>query len=212
MGEKSWIMAIDDDPTYLGLIEEIIGEHYNVTLATSGEQALDILRNGKTPDLILLDIVMPGMDGYETFENICDMETLSGIPVIFLTGKTNSEDELAGLRLGAQDYIMKPFVRENLLERIRLRIENGKHARQLLALQDRLQEIGVDEERFSALSRGLTPTEQKIARMIILGFDNQEISLQLRYSYRYVKNLITGVYDKLNVHNRGQLWKLFWSL
>ena len=212
MGEKNWIMVVDDDYTLLNMIEQIIGECYNVTLATSGYQALEILRRGKIPDLILLDIMMPGMDGYETFEHICDMEGASGIPVIFLTGKTNSADELTALELGAQDYIMKPFVRENLLARIRLRLENGKQARQLQMLHEQLQKTDMYEERFSALSRDLTPTEQKVVRLIILGCDNQEISLQLKYSHGYVKNRVTNIYNKLSVRNRSELWRLFQRL
>jgi len=212
MEERSWIMAVDDDRTYLDMIEEFIGETYNVTLATSGIQTLEILRGGLIPNLILLDIVMPDMDGHETFEHICNMESLPWIPVIFLTGKTNSADELAGLELGAQDYIMKPFVRENLLARIRLRLEAGKQARQLQTIRERLEKIEKDEKRFSALSRELTPTEQKVARLMIQGCDNHEISIQLSYSHGYVKNIATKVYNKLSVHNRSELWRLFQHL
>ena len=211
MEDKSWVMVVDDDRTYLDIIEDIISENYNVMLASSGAQAVEILRSGKAPDLILLDVVMPGMDGYETYGHICDMEGLSGIPVIFLTGKTGSEDELAGLELGAQDYITKPFVRENLLARIRLRLENGQRMRQLQTLRERIQESEIDEEKFVALSRELTPVEKKVARLIALGCDNQEIALQLSYSQGYVKNLVTKIYNKLSLHNRYELWKLFRS-
>ena len=209
MEERSWIMAVDDDHTYLDMIGGIIGEYYNVTLANSGKQALDILRNGKAPDLIMLDIVMPDMDGYETFAHICEMKELSGIPIIFLTGKADSADELAGFELGAQDYIVKPFVWENLLARIRLRLESGKQTRQLLSLRERLQETEKEQERFSALLQKLTPTEQKVAQLLLLGCDNQEISTQLNYTNGYVKNMSTRIYSKLGVCSRSGLWKLY---
>jgi DNA-binding NarL/FixJ family response regulator len=211
MEERNWVMVVDDDRTCLDMIEEVITDDYNVLLATSGEQAMGILLSGKIPDLILLDIVMQGMDGYETFMNICDVEELSGIPVIFLTGKSNSADELAGLELGAQDYIMKPFIREVLLARIRLRIENGRQARQLHMLQKSIQRTNIDEDRFRAMSRKLTLTEQKVARLIKLGCNNREISLKLSYSTGYVKNLISRIYNKLNVKSRCEFWRLFKS-
>ena len=212
MGERNWVMAVDDDVAYLEMIEESIIEYYNVMLATSGKQALELLRSGKVPDLILLDIIMPGMDGYETYEHIYDTEQIPGIPVIFLTGKTNSEDEITGLKLGAQDYIMKPFVRENLLARIRLRLESSKHMRQLQILRERLQETDVYDERYAALSRELTSVEQKVVRLVILGCSNHEISLQLNYAHSYVKNLVSNIYHKLEVGNRSELWRLFRSL
>ena len=209
MGEKSCIMVIDDDRTSLRMTEETLTESYDVSLALSGDQALIMLRNCEAPDLILLDIDMPDMDGYETFKHISDIETLTNIPIIFLTGMTGNEPELAGLKLGAQDYISKPYAKENLLARIRLRLESGKQTRHLQILRERLQETQTDEERFSALTMELTPVEQKVARLIYVGCDNQEISRQLSYSIGYVKNLVTIIYSKLNVNNRRELRELF---
>ena len=219
MGEKNWIMVIDDDLAFLEMTEKILCEDYSVMLATSGKQALELLQSGKIPDLILLDIIMPHMDGYETFEHICDMERLSGVPVIFLTGKTNSEDELAGLQLGAQDYIMKPFISENLLARIRVRLEQGKQTRQLRIenseqaqklqnLQERIPGINMEEEIFATLSS----TEKKVASKILRGYDNYEISVELNYAHKYVNNLVSKIYSKLGVKNRFELLRLYWGL
>ena len=209
MEEKNWIMVVDDDRSCLDMIEEIIGEAYNVTLASSGSQALEILRKGKIPDLILLDISMPGMDGYETFRNIRNMKEISVVPVIFLTGKTDSADELAGLELGAQDYITKPFIRENLLIRVHLRLENGRQARKFSVLKEQIQQTDINGERFDIMAQQLTQTEKKITHLIRLGYDNQEIAQQLHYSNGHVKNQITKIYDKLNLRNRYELWNMF---
>jgi len=131
MEKKSLIMVVDDDLIYLDMVRGIISEYYNVILATSGVQAVRIMQRDRAPDLILLDIVLPGMDGYDTYEHIYSISELSGIPVIILTGVTGSTAELTGLSLGAQDYITKPFEREILLARIRLRLDSGRQARQL---------------------------------------------------------------------------------
>jgi len=213
MEEKSWIMVVDDDLTYLDMIEEIVGEYYNVMLATSGAQALGILKRGIVPDLILLDILMPGMDGYETYEHIYGRSELSGIPTIFLTGMAGSNAELTGLTLGVQDYITKPFVWENLLARIRLRLESGRQARQLQMMRERFVEAGIDEEMFADFTADLTPIEQEVARLIVLGCNNHEIALRLCYSQGYVKNLATTVYNKLFVNSRWELRRAFqtWS-
>ena len=205
MKEKSCIMVIDDDRTNLCMTEEVLVEYYDVMLVLSGIEALEILRSGVTPDLILLDIDMPEMNGYETFEHICDIESLSGVPVIFLTGLTGSEAELTGLSLGAQDYISKPFVRENLLARINLRLKAGKQVRQLKMFQELFQSAGIDEDKLNAVTKKLRPVEQEVARLIALGFNNYEIAKQLNYTHGYVKNLIIFIYDKLRIHSRGEL-------
>ena len=198
-GKKS-VMVIDDDRANLCITEEALIEYYNVELAISGDQALKILGTCKTPDLILLNIDMPEMDGYKIFKHICGAEDLSGIPVIFLSGSTGNEPELAGLKLGAKDYISKPFDREILLERIRLRLHEGAMARQLQAAQERLRYVGIDEELFDGMTQDLKPIERKVAWFVALGYNNQEISDRLNYALGYVKNLLIRVYDELEIH------------
>jgi len=191
------------------MFEEIISEYYDVMLATSGAQALSILQRGKVPDLVLLDILMPGMDGYETYEHIYGQPELSEIPVIFLTGVSGSNAEIAGLKLGVQDYITKPFEWENLLIRIRLRLESGRQARQLKMMQERFMDAGVGEKTFADFTSGLTSTEQEVARLIVLGCNNHDIAMRLCYSQGYVKNLTTVVYEKLCVQGRWELRNMF---
>jgi len=202
MGERGRILVVDDDRTLLEMAEEIIGDDYDVALAESGEQALEILGSGDAPELIILDIEMPGMDGFETLNRIREIPPLAEIPVIFLTGRTGSEAELAGLKLGAQDYITKPFARENLVTRIRLRIESGQQARQLRKIFELSEK---DEALFITSTRGLTLSEREVARLIAQGFGNQEIAQYLHYSSGYVKNLATLIYEKLGVGGRKEL-------
>ncbi len=205
--EKKSILVVDDDIALLKMAEALLKEQYFVSLAKSGNQAVQFLRKGAPPDLILLDIDMPDMDGYETIKKLRQIENAEDIPIIFLTGLMEAESELRGFKEGAADYITKPFNQEILLARLELHLKNGEQRMRIL--QQTLQNAGIDEVRFARLSLELTPTEQKIARLIALGYSNQEICEELHYSYAYVKKVACVVFDKLDVSRRSELRKLF---
>ena len=106
---KSSILVVDDVVNNLELLEEILDDTgYEVRTALSGEMALKSIAVQK-PDLILLDIMMPGIDGYKTCEMIKKEESLADIPIIFLSAKSEAEDKVKGFELGAVDYLPKPF-------------------------------------------------------------------------------------------------------
>jgi len=115
--DKSMVLVVDDIPDNLALASSLLRPHYKVKLATSGEAALNIARSDP-PDLILLDVNMPGMNGYETCAQLKADATLHQIPVIFLTGMAEVEDEEKGFALGAVDYIVKPLTPSLLLARV----------------------------------------------------------------------------------------------
>ena len=206
MQSRDRVLVIDDDLVHLGMAEEILSEYLDVMLAFSGDQALSMLNDGEIPDLILLDIDMPGMDGYKTFSMIREIDAVSDVPVVFLTGMTSSEAELAVLNLGAQDYITKPFAKENLLARIRLRLDESQRLREM---KTRLSTVGVDDGKFNTVTAGLTPSEREVTRLIVQGCSNREIAERLNYTAGYVKNLATNIYDKLSVQNRQELRTMF---
>ncbi len=107
-GKRYKILIVDDEPLNIQFLETLISDQFDVIFDTSGEDALSIVKSGK-PDLIVLDIMMPGMDGYEVCRRLkADPET-QPIPVIFVTAKDGEEEETKGLDLGAVDYITKPF-------------------------------------------------------------------------------------------------------
>ncbi|OHC67652.1 MAG: diguanylate cyclase response regulator [Rhodocyclales bacterium GWA2_65_20] len=105
---KPSILIVDDTPTNIQVLAETLRADYRVKVATGGQAALDIVAAGK-PDLILLDVMMTGMDGYEVCRRLKDNPDTQGIPVIFVTARCDTQDEEHGLRLGAMDYITKPF-------------------------------------------------------------------------------------------------------
>jgi CheY-like chemotaxis protein len=117
--ETATILVVDDTADNLALMSNLLMDHYTVRVASSGEKALSIAASDSPPDLILLDIMMPGMDGYEVCQRLkCDIRTVN-IPVIFLTAKAEMEDEKKGLELGAVDYITKPISPPIVLARVK---------------------------------------------------------------------------------------------
>ena len=120
--EKKIIMVVDDTPSNLQYAMEVLSELYKVVPVKSGEAALSAIQK-ITPDLILLDIEMPEMDGFETISKIKSNEKYAKIPVIFLTSHTDKENEIRGFNEGAVDFIMKPFVPEIMLVRIATQLQ-----------------------------------------------------------------------------------------
>ena len=102
---KATILVVDDTPDNLTLMSSLLKNDYKVKVANSGEKALRIAQSEPPPDLVLLDIMMPGMDGYQVLEALKHDPTTHNIPVIFLTAKSEIEDEKRGLELGAVDYL-----------------------------------------------------------------------------------------------------------
>lgn len=112
---KKCILVVDDDSMNLARTKTILGKEYEVLLAESGIQALKMLKNTRV-DMVLLDIDMPEMDGLETFERMKGIA--SGIPVFFLTASGLEEDVISAIRLGAVNYLKKPYRPQELLKRI----------------------------------------------------------------------------------------------
>lgn len=117
--DKRTILVVDDEPSNLALMSNLLSNDYKVKIANSGETALKIANSAAPPDLILLDIMMPLLDGYEVCRQLKHNPKTMNIPVIFLTAKTQMEDELSGLTLGAVDYITKPISPPIVLARVK---------------------------------------------------------------------------------------------
>ena len=113
------ILVVDDTPDNLALMSGLLTDEYRVKVASSGEKALRIAASDSPPDLILLDIMMPGLDGYAVCERLKADPRTARIPVIFLTAKSDMEDEKRGLELGAVDYITKPISPPIVMARVR---------------------------------------------------------------------------------------------
>jgi CheY-like chemotaxis protein len=107
--QKKTVLLVDDAPSNIQMANSILKDIYKIRIATNGPKALELVKVAPSPDLVLLDVSMPDMDGYEVCTRLrADPETRD-IPVIFLTGQTEIEDETRGFDVGAVDYIHKPF-------------------------------------------------------------------------------------------------------
>ncbi len=204
------ILVIDDDINLLKSAENILRQYdYQVSIAKSGKQAISLLEKDFVPDLILMDVNMPDMDGYESLQKIKEMKGCDSLPVIFLTGMDSVRYEIKGLEMGAVDYITKPFVKDILIARIKAHINNSKKNGALIAEGTGL--IEYDPEKLQEMQAVLSKTEFTVAKMIISGYTNQEISDICHYSYGYVKRIVYQIFDKLDISKRNELRKYFIS-
>ena len=137
------ILIVDDTPINIGVISGALKDSFRTKVATNGEKALAIASGDDKPDLILLDVMMPVMDGYEVCRRLKANPETRDIPVIFLTGQTGTEDETKGFEVGAVDYIHKPFSEAVVKARVRthlmLREAHAQIAKQLLAINVELE-------------------------------------------------------------------------
>ncbi|MCB1871993.1 MAG: two-component system response regulator [Gammaproteobacteria bacterium] len=113
------VLIVDDEPTNLTMLNKVLAGRYRIRAASSGERALQVAVTDPRPDLVLLDVEMPGMDGYQVLSRLKENQTTRGTPVIFVTSREAAEDEERGLGLGAVDYITKPIRPAILLARVR---------------------------------------------------------------------------------------------
>ncbi|WP_028079712.1 response regulator transcription factor [Solimonas soli] len=127
-GRRDIVLAVDDTPESLSLLTDTLeGAGITVLVANGGESCLALL-DEITPDLVLMDAVMPGLDGFETCRRIKREKLLSHVPVIFMTGLSETEDVVRGLQAGGVDYVTKPIVVDELLARIRVHLANARSA------------------------------------------------------------------------------------
>ena len=132
--KKASILIVDDSPTNIHLLVESLAPEYDIRVARDGRSALKLAASSDPPDLVLLDIMMPEMDGYEVFEKLKKIETCKDIPVIFVTAMREDESHTRGLELGAVDYIAKPFNPGIVRLRVKNHLELKKQRDQLSQL------------------------------------------------------------------------------
>lgn len=139
--KHSRILVVDDEPANIWPLIKHLENDYEVLCATSGEEALETALSPKRPDLILLDVIMPGMDGYAVCSRLKTNEATRDIPVIFLTAQKEGIDETRGLELGAQDYITKPFSLPVVRARIKSVLNLKKELDRRLLLKTQLEQL-----------------------------------------------------------------------
>ncbi len=150
--DQATVLVVDDTPENIDLLVEILRQDYKVKAARNGEQGLKIARLANAPDLILLDIMMPDIDGFEVCKRLKEDPTTCDIPVIFVTAKITTEDEIQGFGLGAVDYITKPISPPVVLARVKTHIALHDQNREL-GRQVREQTHTINETRLKIIQR-----------------------------------------------------------
>jgi CheY-like chemotaxis protein len=187
MEQQPSILIVDDVPANLDLLREILSDDYRVKVATNGEKALELARRDPPPDLVLLDVMMPGMDDYEVCQELKQHPKTTPIPVIFVTAMTQAEDEQRGLALGAVDYITKPYDPEIVKARVSTHLQQYRTTQQLIAENRELR---------STKARSFTDfDEQRLAALLQQGEGDQ---LEFKSTLRW--NLFADKSDK-NIEN-----------
>jgi putative two-component system response regulator len=183
--DKPTILVVDDTPDNITLLCSLLGEEYRNKVATNGTKALKIARTEPYPDLILLDIMMPDMDGYEVCRQLKADPLTKNIPVIFLTAKTQEGDETLGFKLGAVDYITKPIVPLILLARVQTHLAL-RESRKLLERQNEKL-----EEKVERRTRQLAAMQDAIivAMASMAETRDNETGDHIRRTQHYVKEL-----------------------
>lgn len=193
--EKPTILLVDDTPANLSLLSEVLKSDYRTKVAVNGEKALQLAFSGNPPDLILLDIMMPGMDGYEVCELLKANPTTHSIPVIFVTAMTEVDDETRGLELGAVDYITKPISAPIVKARVKTHLALYEQSSEMERMITKLEAQAVE---LSELNRTL---EQRVA----VGISEIERLGRLKrfFSPAVVDLLLSGLAeDPLKSHRR----------
>ena len=136
--EQATVLIVDDSKTYIHALSNLLKDDYRILVANNGFKALELAAAANQPDLILLDIEMPEIDGYEVCRRLKADPQTKDIPVIFVTGRDSGEDEEKGFNLGAMDYIPKPFHPATVRARVKSQTERVKAEKKIKTLYDQL--------------------------------------------------------------------------
>jgi putative two-component system response regulator len=219
LAEKPVILVVDDTPDNLIMMSSLLKNEYKVKIANSGEKALRIASSDSPPDLILLDIMMPEMDGYEVCTSLKHEPKTMNIPVIFLTAKNEMEDEKKGLELGAVDYITKPISPPIVLARVKnhlalkamdeflrdqnafLELEVVKRTQEVIAIQDVtiLAMASLAETRDSDTGNHIRRTQFYVKALA------EKLRNHPRFSWFLTDNNISMLFKSAPLHDIGKV-------
>ncbi len=186
---QAHLLVVDDDPVNLQVLKNHLGlQHYALTLATNGSDALAAIDTGLPPDLVLLDVMMPGMSGYEVCRRLREQYPANEVPVMLLTAKNQVQDLVAGFEAGANDYLTKPFSKEELLARV------NTHLRMKTLVAENVR-MGTEMELAQRIQTALLPV---LVKDVHPDFDITAIMLPAEE--------VGGDYYEILLDHEGALW------
>ena len=197
------LLVVDDEPNLLRAVAAALrAEGYEVVTARNGREALVRVAES-VPDLVISDIRMPGMDGYQLAGQLRASSRTALVPIVFLTAKDETADRIAGFRSGVDAYITKPFEPDELLAVIhsilnRVERTHAEIARLVGSTSSSSEQISIHDE-------DLTEAEERIALAVARGLSNKEIAAEFNISVRTVENHISHILDKKNFGNRVEI-------
>lgn len=191
MSELTKVLLVDDNSKYLKDALPFYG--YEVVTASDGLQALKLLSKNNKFDIVLLDVMMPNMDGWETLKIIRSSENTKDLPVIMLTAVNEDQKMVSGLKIGADDYIVKPFILPNLLARMEAVLRRSQ--RFVKPVEASTTNVSVDV---------LTSKEKEVLQMISKGASNKQIADKMFVKEVTIKTHLNSIFKKLKVANRTQ--------
>ena len=195
------LLIVDDEPNLLRAVEACLrSEGFEVATARSGHEALVHIAQ-TVPDLIVSDIRMPGMSGFELARQLRNSSRTALVPVVFLTAKGETADRIEGFRAGVDAYFTKPFVPDELvavIKNILSRVERTHAQIAKLINASKREPMPFHDE-------SLTEAENRIATAVALGLTNKEIAAQMQISIRTVENHISHILDKKHFSNRVEI-------
>ena len=198
------ILIVDDNTTNLRMAANVLQPFYEVSMAKSGRQALNFLKKS-IPDLILLDILMPEMDGYETMEEIKLNPRTANIPIIFLTADRKKESEIKGLSLGALDFITKPFDEKSMLGRIEQVLMMDDMRRGLFKNTDRDSETGLYTQSYVTKKTKEYIDKEKNGVFILMSVPDLE-SVRSKAGTRVLASYMKFVYEHIAFEDDGDIF------
>jgi DNA-binding response OmpR family regulator len=177
--ENGIILIVDDNPTNLGVLFDFLADSgFQVLVAQDGEDAIEQVEYA-LPDLILLDVLMPGMDGFETCQHLKAQESTKDIPVIFMTALSETVDKVRGLNLGAVDYITKPLQHEEVLARVKIHLSIRNLTKRLQEQNVHLeQEIQERTKAENALLKLTSELEERVEERTVALFESNQLLQQ----------------------------------
>lgn len=198
------ILIIEDQPQMrrnLAFILEM--ERFEVFVAENGRQGIELARRHQ-PDLVICDVMMPERDGYEVLQTLRADKATANVPFIFLTAKGDKPDVRQGMNLGADDYLVKPVSREDLLAAVQSRLERKQAQREELASAKANGGFNPDFSTPQPLqSLGLTEREAEVLLWVAQGKSNGDVGILLNMAEKTVKKHMSNIFEKLGVESRN---------